>query len=251
MSESSDTKTARIFRGYLTLLGEPAWVIFAFFFVAAVVFGGLIVAVPGLEPLVSTTLGQLLSAALIYVLVVIAVVLPVLIVRKRDYVTKLLGMAKKPGWNILWLPFVIWLAYMGVTIVAAMGAQFLPWVDGDQAQEVGFDGISLPVEYILAFIALVVIPPIAEELLFRGYLFGRLRERFGFWVTAIVTSLTFGFVHLQWNVGIDTFVLSIFLCYLRETTGSIWASMVLHAIKNGIAYFLLFIAPLMGWQLLQ
>ena len=92
----------------------------------------------------------------------------------------------------------------------------------------------------------MVLPPIAEELLFRGYLFGRLREQFGFWFTTLIVSIAFGFVHFQWNVGIDTAVLSVFLCYLRERTGSIWASMILHAIKNGFAYFLLFIAPLIG-----
>ena len=251
MSASSDTKATRVARGYLAIAGEPAWVLFAFFFVSVFVFGGLVQAFPALTEFVQTTLGQLIGGALIYVLVVITVVLPVLIVRKRDYVVKLLGMDKKPGRNILWLPLVIWLAYMGITIVAAIGAQFLPWVDTDQVQDVGFDDITQPMEYILALFALVIIPPIAEELLFRGYLFGRLRERFGFWVTAIVTSLTFGFVHMQWNVGIDTFILSMFLCYLRETTGSIWASMVLHSIKNGVAYFLLFIGPLLGWQLIQ
>jgi membrane protease YdiL (CAAX protease family) len=101
----------------------------------------------------------------------------------------------------------------------------------------------------MAFIALVILPPVAEELLFRGYLFGHLRTTMGFWTTSLVVSAAFGFIHGQWNVGIDTFILSLFLCYLRETTGSLWASMLLHGIKNGVAYFFLFIAPMIGINL--
>ena len=125
----------------------------------------------------------------------------------------------------------------------------IPGFDSEQAQKVGFDGVTTTAEYVMAFIGLVVLPPIFEELLFRGYLFGRLRKYVPFWLAAIVTSIAFGFVHGQWNVGVDTFVLSIFLCYLREHTGSLWASMLLHGIKNGLAYFFLFIAPLLGFNL--
>ena len=131
-----------------------------------------------------------------------------------------------------------------------MLARYLPWIDLEQSQDVGFAGISQPYEYVLAFIALVILPPIAEEVLFRGYLFGRLRSRMRLVLSALIVSVAFGFVHGQWNVGIDTFVLSLFLCYLREATGSLWAPIVLHAIKNGLAYALLFIAPLLGYQLL-
>lgn len=247
MSGSSATKARRWFGNLLSLLVEPAWVLLGFFAVALVVFGVLVDVAPGLERLYETTLGQLLSGGLIYALVLVLVILPVWLTRKRQYVIRLLGMHEKPTATSWWLPFVVWGLYMVATIAAAVVAkQLLPWIDQDQAQEIGFDNLTLPVEYVVAFIALVIIPPIAEELLFRGYLFGRLRERLGFWATTIVVSIAFGFVHFQWNVGIDTAILSVFLCYLRERTGTIWASMVLHAIKNGLAYFLLFIAPLIG-----
>ena len=41
--------------------------------------------------------------------------------------------------------------------------------------------------------------------------------------------------------AIDTFVLSLFLVGLRERTRGIWAGMVLHASKNFIAFYYLFI----------
>ena len=146
---------------------------------------------------------------------------------------------------------VMWVLYMSTTIIVGIIAKLvLPWLDVDQEQQVGFQDISQPLEYVAAFIALVILPPVAEELLFRGYLFGRIRERAGFWLTTAVVSIVFGLVHLQWNVGIDVAVLSVFLCYLRERTGSVWSSIALHAVKNSVAYFFLFIGPLIGIQLL-
>jgi membrane protease YdiL (CAAX protease family) len=242
-------KLRRLIDGLITIVGESAWVLFCFFLVAASVFGVLLAYIPPLENAFSTTVGQLLASGLIYALVVMVVILPIWAMRNKKYVLRILGVTKKPTRLILWLPLVLWAAYMGATIIAAVASSFLPWVDIDQAQENGFENLTQPYEYILAFVALVVLPPIAEELLFRGYLFGRLREKFGFWLTTAVVSVIFGLVHLQWNVGIDVAVLSVFLCYLRERTGSVWASMVLHAIKNGVAYVLLFIAPLIGFSL--
>lgn len=222
---------------------------FSFFAVAAIVFGPVLNYLPALGDLSETTLGQLLFGGLIYALVLALVVLPVLATKKSAYLKRILGVDKRPRSVVLWLPFLVWFVYMAATIIAAIGANYLPWVDAEQAQQVGFDNLSEPVHYLVAFVALVIVPPIAEELLFRGYLFGRLREQLGFWFTTIVVSITFGIVHLQWNVGIDVAVLSVFLCYLRERTGSIWASMVLHGIKNGLAYFFLFVAPLVDFTL--
>lgn len=242
-------KLRRFINGIITIVGESSWVLLCFFLVAAAVFGVILQYVPPLEQLFDTTIGQLLAGGLIYALVLFLVILPIWAMRNFRYVLKVLGVTKKPGREILWLPALMWAAYMGATILAAIIASLVPWIDMDQVQDTGFQDLGLPIEYIVAFIALVILPPIAEELLFRGYLFGRLREKFGFWMTSVVVSVMFGVVHMQWNVAVDVAVLSLFLCYLRERTGSIWASVVLHALKNGVAYFLLFIAPLLGMNI--
>ena len=90
---------------------------------------------------------------------------------------------------------------------------------------------------------LVIIAPVAEELLFRGYLLGKLRKHAPLWVAILVTSVIFGAIHLAWNVGIDVFALSIVLCVVRVVSGSLWPSIMLHMLKNGLAFYLLFINP--------
>jgi len=55
----------------------------------------------------------------------------------------------------------------------------------------------------------------------------------------------FAVAHFSWNVGVDVFALSIVLCSLRIMTKTIWAPILVHMIKNGIAFFILFISPLL------
>jgi membrane protease YdiL (CAAX protease family) len=118
----------------------------------------------------------------------------------------------------------------------------------EQSQELGFNPVGT-VELILTFISLVILPPLVEELLMRGYLYTSLKKKLSKIAAALVTSVIFAAAHLQfgsgapllWVAAIDTFVLSLFLVSLREKTGGLWASMTLHATKNLIAFMSLFI----------
>ena len=74
-------------------------------------------------------------------------------------------------------------------------------------------------------------------------MYGKLKKFVPIWVAILVTSALFGSIHGAWNLAIDTFALSIVLCLLRESTGNIWASILLHMAKNGIAFYILFINP--------
>jgi membrane protease YdiL (CAAX protease family) len=122
------------------------------------------------------------------------------------------------------------------------------FTDTGQKQELGFDDPLGQGQLIMTFISLVLLPPIAEEIMFRGFLFSSLRAKMRFRYAVILTSVLFGVAHLQfgsdapllWIAAIDTFTLSCFLCYLREKTGRIWPSVFLHATKNLIAFITLY-----------
>ena len=152
-------------------------------------------------------------------------------------------MVADQGFDIL-KAFLGWAGYfLAVIILANLAALLFQTIDINQAQEIGFrtDGSSL--DKLYAGIVLVIAAPIVEEIIFRGYLQGNLRRMMPWWLGAAITSLTFGVVHGQLNVGIDTFILSMVACYLREKTGAIYAGIGLHMVKNGIAYYILFWAP--------
>lgn len=122
-------------------------------------------------------------------------------------------------------------------------------LDFEQRQELGFNTEVYGINLWLVFISLVVLPPLVEEILFRGFLYTQLRRAFNVLWAAILISLLFGAAHLQvgsgnpllWVAAVDTFILSLVLVYLREKTGSIWAGVGVHALKNFVAFIILFV----------
>ena len=66
-----------------------------------------------------------------------------------------------------------------------------------------------------------------------------MRKRVPVWLAMILVSVLFGIMHRQVNVGINVFFLSMVLCLMREMTGTIYAGILLHMLKNGIALALI------------
>jgi membrane protease YdiL (CAAX protease family) len=106
-------------------------------------------------------------------------------------------------------------------------------------------GIFLVTQILAAFVVEIGLGIIHNgEILVRGYLYSGLRSNWKFLPAALLTSLMFGLAHLQlgsgaavvWAAGIDTFVLSMVLVYLREKTGVLYAGILVHALNNLIAF---------------
>ena len=184
-------------------------------------------------------------SAIVYLLSLLIVVGVPWILKRRVTSRKELGLQRLPSWLDIGLApagFVVYL--VGSVILLAVMTTLLPSIDADQVQQNGFENIGQRYEYVLAFATLVLIAPLAEEVLFRGYLYGKIRTKVPIWVAILAVSALFAVVHGQWNVAIDVFALSIVLCILREVTGSIWSGILLHMLKNGVAFYFLFINPL-------
>lgn len=91
----------------------------------------------------------------------------------------------------------------------------------------------VPVQVLL----IVLGAAIAEEVCFRGMLFGGLRERLPRWAAALIAGVVFGLLHAF--TGLSAVPPLIFfgfvLCLLYEQTGSIVPGMLLHALNNSVA----------------
>jgi len=228
------------------VLGLPVWVFFGFMLAQALVLA----AIATLQAMgvsfqsVNEAIFNAVGGVVIYSLAILLVLGVPWVVKKRRTTKKDIGLQQLPRWmDIVWAPAGMIVYLILTSIVTQIAMQTLTFVDYSQAQETGFAQISGQLEYVLAFISLVVIAPLAEEILFRGYLLGKLRKYAPLWLSILITSALFALVHFQWNVAIDVFVLSIVLCLLRVYTGSLWASVLLHMLKNGVAYYFLFINP--------
>ncbi|PID99607.1 hypothetical protein CSA80_00285 [Candidatus Saccharibacteria bacterium] len=158
----------------------------------------------------------------------------------------ILGMRFGDIWWIL-QGYGAYLVLFAVTFFAVHA--FMPAINTEQQQQIGFETNIGGVDLALVFVSLVILPPLVEEIIFRGYLFTSLRRHITFVQGAIVTSILFGIAHLQfgsgepllWIAAIDTFMLSMVLCYVREKSGSLWPGIFIHAIKNSVAFSFLFV----------
>jgi hypothetical protein len=159
-----------------------------------------------------------------------------------------IGLKRPKGTDILYALTGL-VIYYPTYIVAALTAAWLLSVNLNQTQSIGFSGTYSGWQLVIVFVSLVVLPPIAEEIMFRGFLFSGLKKKLPIIWAALFTSLLFAAPHLLesgsggilWIAGIDTFILSMVLCWLRQKTDRLYAGMGLHALKNFIAFATLYL----------
>ena len=167
------------------------------------------------------------------------------LLRRRKLGLGFIGFGRKIKWSDIGWAIAGFFSFYGLLLLATFILVLLiPSFDTDAPQDVGFNFLSTPLDQLIAFVALVILPPLGEETLMRGYLFSGLRAKFRFWPAAIVTSLLFGAAHLSsgvigalWAAGVSTFILSMVLVALREKTAALYAPIMLHGLNNTVAFF--------------
>lgn len=131
--------------------------------------------------------------------------------------------------------------YLAFSAILTALFSVFPWFNLNETQPLLYSTLISPSGKILAALALVVAGPILEEVIYRGLIYGKLRKNHSLITSILTVSILFGFLHGQWNVGVDVFALSVIACLMRETTGTIYAGIILHILKNAIAFYMLFI----------
>ena len=105
----------------------------------------------------------------------------------------------------------------------------------------GFVTFMLSDPIILGLISVLIIAPIAEEFIFRGFLFSQLkRTQLGGWGAVSLSSFLWTIIHFQYELLIllILFVFGIFLGYVRMAYNSLSLPIILHAINNAFAFVL-------------
>ena len=87
----------------------------------------------------------------------------------------------------------------------------------------------------LFFVLAVLMAPVFEEMFFRGFLFRGLATSWGWQWGAVVSAAIFGLAHLQLDVFVPLFALGYALAWVYHRTGSVWTSITLHGVFNGIS----------------
>lgn len=92
---------------------------------------------------------------------------------------------------------------------------------------------------IWTIVMLVGFAPLFEEVICRGVVLGSLRAKYGVWVAWVGSSLFFAVLHIVPAMVVNALFIGLILGWLCLATGSLWASILLHAINNATAYLLL------------
>ncbi len=123
--------------------------------------------------------------------------------------------------------------------LALVAAKFLfPGFNADQPQTNDFIS-GAGVNHTLALVALVILPPIFEETIFRGFLFPALSKRGGVIWGAVLSSMIFGAAHGQPNLFVYTSILGLLLCFMYMRLRSIVPGIFLHMLNNYLAFIAL------------
>ena len=166
-----------------------------------------------------------------------------LVLKERGLKLKAIGLGRRPQASDLGRAAIGFVAFYALLIVAGIIVNFFAPSITNEQQDIGFNTITTFSDNILAVIALVILPPLGEETLVRGYLYSGLRSKMRYWPALLLTSVLFGAAHLSgtdsgllWSGALDTFILSVVLVYLRENTGALYAGMLVHMANNVIAF---------------
>jgi membrane protease YdiL (CAAX protease family) len=151
--------------------------------------------------------------------------------RGRAGIAEYLGL-KRINWKTVLVLAAIILIYLGLTALVT-GIFNVKDTDTKALENI----YKTAVWPVLLWILVVILAPIAEETLFRGFLFeGFRRSRLGLVGTILVTSLVWTALHAGYSVSSlgAIFVIGLVMGVVRYKTGSLWSTMLMHALYNAV-----------------
>jgi membrane protease YdiL (CAAX protease family) len=124
-----------------------------------------------------------------------------------------------------------------------MGALHLSGWNGWLERSLGIDSMQEAVKLLqeshdalvvgLMAVAAVLVAPVTEEVVFRGYLYPAAKRFCGPIGGVLFSSLVFAAAHGNVVALAPLFVLAVLLCVIFEFTGSLWACIAVHFLFNG------------------
>jgi membrane protease YdiL (CAAX protease family) len=129
------------------------------------------------------------------------------------------------------LGFVVAFAVSGV-----VGYPIQQRFGADPTQEALSQATEAPGLFPLVIVSGVIIAPVAEEIVFRGYFYKAFRDRFKPSHAIVLSAALFAVLHLELLATVQLFVIGIALAYVYEKTGNLMAPITLHVLNNAVAF---------------
>lgn len=152
-----------------------------------------------------------------------------------------LGLAIACGHN--WLGRAVLngiLLFIVMLVVSAIMNYLLP--GGLEMQNVAaiIETADTPWERLVPLIVTGILAPVSEEILFRGFIFNCLREKFGMISSVLLTAAVFGCMHFDPIRVLPLMLGGIWLNVLYVRSGSLYVAMGAHGVWNIIMTMLIY-----------
>lgn len=89
-------------------------------------------------------------------------------------------------------------------------------------------------KFLINLLVIALMPAICEEMLFRGFIFTSFKSKKGVKMAIIGSAILFGFMHIDFIRIVPTAILGISFAFAVYKSESIFVSMLMHFINNGL-----------------
>lgn len=137
-------------------------------------------------------------------------------------------------WHLFWEVPVLWVTALLLTVLVGRLVGIGPTGSSSTTSN-SADALELGVVAVVAMAAcMTILLPALEEILFRRILFGWLEQRLGVVAALGGSALIFGLVHVAPPVILLQLLIGLGAAILVRAHRTLWASLALHGLNNGI-----------------
>jgi hypothetical protein len=201
-----------------------------------------------LDNIIQPTISQTLALTL---LEAVALILGVYLfgLRRKNLNWVSVGL-RSTTWSWVLISVTVTLILIPIVSLITLAVLFLSGqpLDNPQLDFLLPEGLSA-LDAIFMLLLAGIVAPFGEELLFRGVIYTFLRERWGIWLSVLLSSFLFGLIHGNVAIGVTGFLLGVVAAIVYEYSKSLWTAVVVHAINNSLKIALLYFLVLIGLEI--
>ena len=183
-----------------------------------------------------------ISSLVIAIILIPLVLLYIYVDGSLDRIKEMLkfGSLKRVLILILAIPIVVTIINFVLTVIYGIA-----WIgifgEPSTNTDLGTDWESSSIDIAFLFLSVAIVTPIAEELLFRGYILDSIKRMHGDWPAIIGSALLFALVHFNLFGMVPIIMAGVIYGWLRIKTGSLLPSIACHMMWNLMALSLTYL----------
>lgn len=179
----------------------------------------------------ATVINQMLWRQILQFIVMTGLTLLFLFLRGKTLQQIGLCAFSKRSWFWKAIACGILLFFVMLFVSALMVSLFPQWAKPQAVTEIVMQAHN-GWEWSAVILMVCVLAPISEELLFRGYFYHSLRNRYSLWSSVLIVSLLFGCIHYDLFRLLPLTFTGVCLNLVAIRSGSLWGSIVMHGVWN-------------------